>query len=31
LKDKDEVVKHSAAIHIQNNITLLQRNTSGRI
>jgi hypothetical protein len=25
LKDKDEVVKHSAAIHIQNNITLLQR------
>jgi hypothetical protein len=25
LKDHDEVVKHSAAIHIQNNITLLQR------
>lgn len=25
MKDKDEVVKHSAAIHIQNNITLLQR------
>src|SRR5215510_11454301 len=25
LKDTDEVVKHSAAIQIQNNITLLQR------
>ena len=25
MKDRDEVVKHSAAIHIQNNITLLQR------
>src|SRR5262252_2565093 len=25
LKDTQEVIKHSAAIHIQNNITLLQR------
>jgi hypothetical protein len=25
MKDKREVIKHSAAIHIQNNITLLQR------
>ena len=25
MKDKTEVIKHSAAIQIQNNITLLQR------